>query len=227
LSSIRLPSAPPRSSQAPEPVRENLHAALATAADDDPVDPAGRHRAPVVDAEPQLRPANLGVPGADADVAVQGAGGVVADLDRAGVAAPAANGDLSMPQVDIAVLGLQRIPAISASRTPVARNIAMTTASRRSLNELPRQAPRSCESPMLVKQGTGLRVSFGGCSRATGSGMPSSTASHRKNCCSPRSWPRAQASLYRASSRTVHTETCQSPGAGARRRTTAPPRCRS
>jgi hypothetical protein len=80
----------------------------------------------------------------------------------------------------------------------------MTAASRRSLNELPRQAPRSCEGPMLVKQGTGLRASFRGRSRATGSGMPSSTASHRKNCCSPRSWPRAQASLYKASSRTVH-----------------------
>jgi hypothetical protein len=38
-------------------------------ADDDLLDPAGRHRAPVVDAEPQLRPAGLGVPDANADVA--------------------------------------------------------------------------------------------------------------------------------------------------------------
>jgi hypothetical protein len=44
---------------------------------------------------------------------------------------------------------------------------------------------------MLVKQGTGFRVSFGGRSRAMGSGMPSSAASHRKNYCSPRNWLRA------------------------------------
>jgi hypothetical protein len=44
---------------------------------------------------------------------------------------------------------------------------------------------------MLVKQGTGLAVSFGGRSRAIGSGMPSSAASQRKNCCSARNWLRA------------------------------------
>src|SRR5580693_323213 len=52
----------------PEPVREHLDPALAPAAGDDLVDAAGGHRAAVVDAEPQLRPVLLGVPGSDPDV---------------------------------------------------------------------------------------------------------------------------------------------------------------
>ncbi len=44
----------------------------------------------------------LGVPGADAEVPVEGAGGVVADLDRAGLAALAVDGDLAVPQVHVA-----------------------------------------------------------------------------------------------------------------------------
>jgi hypothetical protein len=51
----------------------------------------------------------------------------------------------------------------------------MTAASRRSSNELPWHALRSIESSMLVKHGAGFLVSFGGRSRAIGSGMPSST----------------------------------------------------
>src|SRR6516162_5099532 len=66
----------------PEPVREHLDAAFAAAAGDDLVDAAGGHRAPVVYSEPQLRPVGLGVPGADADVPVQGAGGVAALPER-------------------------------------------------------------------------------------------------------------------------------------------------
>src|ERR1700690_764298 len=40
----------------PEPVREHLDAALAAPPDGDLVDPAGRHRPPVIDPKPQLRP---------------------------------------------------------------------------------------------------------------------------------------------------------------------------
>jgi hypothetical protein len=45
-----------------------------------------------------LRPVCLGVPGAGADVPVEGAGGVVADLDRPGLAAFAVDSDLAVPQ---------------------------------------------------------------------------------------------------------------------------------
>ena len=71
--------------------------ALAAPPDDDLVDPAGRHRPPVIDPEPQLRPVRLGVPGADPEVAVQAAGGVEADLDGPGLAALAPHGDLAVP----------------------------------------------------------------------------------------------------------------------------------
>jgi hypothetical protein len=62
----------------PEPVREHVDAALAAAPDDDLVDPASCHWPPVADREPQLRPGRLGVPGADAEVAVEAASGVEA-----------------------------------------------------------------------------------------------------------------------------------------------------
>jgi hypothetical protein len=52
----------------PEPVRGDLDAALVATADDDLVDPTGRHRSPVVDAEPQLRAVGQGVPSTDAEV---------------------------------------------------------------------------------------------------------------------------------------------------------------
>ena len=67
----------------------------------------------------------------------------------------------------------------------------MIAASRRSSNELPRQVVASLESSTLVKQGTRLAASFGGRSRTIGSGMRSSAAGQRKNCCSPRNWLRA------------------------------------
>jgi hypothetical protein len=88
----------------PEAVREHPDAALAAPAGDDLVDAAGGHRAAVVHPEPQLGPVGLGVPGPGAEVPVQGAGGVVADLDLAGRAALAVDGDLAVPQVDIAAL---------------------------------------------------------------------------------------------------------------------------
>src|SRR5271157_1792791 len=86
----------------PEPVRVHVDAALAAAPDDDLVDPAGCHGPPVADPEPQLRPVRLGVPGADAEVPVEAAGGVEADLDDPGLAALAVDGDLPVPQVHVA-----------------------------------------------------------------------------------------------------------------------------
>jgi hypothetical protein len=71
----------------PEPVREHLDAALASPAGDDLVDAGG-----VPPSGPRLLiPSHscgrvrLGVPGADPDVPVEGAGGVVADLDSPGI----------------------------------------------------------------------------------------------------------------------------------------------
>src|SRR5271166_3789186 len=86
----------------PEPVRVHVDAALAAAPDDALVDPAGCHGPPVAGPEPQLRPVCLGVPGADADVPVQAAGCVEADLDGPGLAALALDGDLPVPQVHVA-----------------------------------------------------------------------------------------------------------------------------
>ena len=107
MSSIRSPSGPPRSSQVWLKWCRNrcgytVHAALAAPAGDHLVDPAGRQRPPVVYPQPQLRPVRQRVPGADPQVAVQAAGGVVADLDDPGLAALAANGDLPLLQVDVA-----------------------------------------------------------------------------------------------------------------------------
>src|SRR5208282_3110465 len=105
LHEVALSSAPVEPGVAevvPEPVRVHVDAALAAAAGDDLVDAAGGHRTPVADAKPQLRPVCLGVPGADAEVPVEAAGGVVADLDGPGLAAFAVDGDLPVPQVDVA-----------------------------------------------------------------------------------------------------------------------------
>ena len=54
--------------------------------------------------EPQLRPPGLGVPGPGADVPVQAPGGLAADPDDPVLAALAADGDLPLPQVDVAAL---------------------------------------------------------------------------------------------------------------------------
>src|SRR6266702_2952548 len=88
----------------PEPVRVDIHPALPTAAGDHLVDAAGGQRPPVADPEPQLRPVRLRVPGADAEVPVEAAGGIVTDLDDPGLSALAADGDLPLPQVDVAAL---------------------------------------------------------------------------------------------------------------------------
>jgi hypothetical protein len=76
---IHLPSGPlgaaaielPVAEVVAEPVREHFDAALAVAPDDDLVDAAACHRPLVAGPEPQLRPAGLGMPGADPDLPVR------------------------------------------------------------------------------------------------------------------------------------------------------------
>src|ERR1039457_5094670 len=85
----------------PEPVRDYLDAALASPPGDDLADAACGHRAAVTDAEPELRPVSLHLPGADPDVPVEGTSGVVADLDSPGLAALAVDGDLPQLQVQV------------------------------------------------------------------------------------------------------------------------------
>jgi hypothetical protein len=90
----------------PEPVRPGIHAALTAAAGDHLVDPVGGHRPAVARPEPELRPVCLGVPGPDPDIAVQGTGGLVPDPDDPRPAALAADGDLALPQVEVAAPGV-------------------------------------------------------------------------------------------------------------------------
>ena len=85
----------------PEPVRVDVHAALAAAAGGHLVDAGGGQRLPVAGSEPQLGPPGLGAPGAGAQVPVQAPGGLVADLDDPILAALAANHKLPLPQVDV------------------------------------------------------------------------------------------------------------------------------
>ncbi len=89
----------------PESVRVQVDSALPAAAGDHLVDAGGGQRLPVAGSEPQLGPPGLGVPGAGAQVPVQAAGCLVADLDDPVLAALAADGDLSLPQVDVTVPG--------------------------------------------------------------------------------------------------------------------------
>ena len=86
----------------PEPVRVGVHAALASAAGDHLVDAGGGQRLPVARAQPQLRPPRLPVPGAGAEVPVQAPRRLVAYLDDPVLAALAADGDLPLPQIDVA-----------------------------------------------------------------------------------------------------------------------------
>src|ERR1035437_7985602 len=97
-----------------------------------------------------------------------------------------------------------RICASSDSRIPVARNTAITAASRRCWNERPAQARSSRDRSSPVKTGTGLPGTCGGLIPSIGSGNSSSPASHLKNCCSARYWLLAYALLYRPSSHTIH-----------------------
>jgi hypothetical protein len=107
---------------------------LPATAGDHLVDPGGGQRLPVACSEPQLVPPGLGVAGAGAQVPVQAAGGLVADLDDPVLAALAADGDLPLPQamsLRRGSPGPYRRPASSDSRMPVAVNTAMIAVSRR------------------------------------------------------------------------------------------------
>jgi len=64
-----------------------------------------------VDARPQLRPPGLRVAGPGAEVPVQGAGGLVVDLDDPRPAGVAPGGDLPLPQIQIATLGIVGVVA--------------------------------------------------------------------------------------------------------------------
>ena len=99
----------------PEPVRVHRHAALAAAAADHLVNTGSSQRLPVVHAQPRLVPPGLGVPSAGTEVPVQAAGRLVADLDDAVLAALAADGDLPLPQVDVAA---PRVTGVVAEGRP-------------------------------------------------------------------------------------------------------------
>jgi hypothetical protein len=131
------------------------------------------------------------MPGPDPQVPVQGTGSLVPDPDHPRPAALAAHGDLPPPQVDIAAPRVTRVipvPASSPARIPVAVSTAMIAASRRWANVRPWQVFSRAESSSLVNTGTSFSLTFGARSGAIGSGICSSSASHRKNCCRARNW---------------------------------------
>src|SRR5260221_4950915 len=99
-----------------DPMRIDRDPALAAAPGDHLVDAVGGHRRPVVHAEPQLRPACLGMPFADPDVAVEAARGIMADLDGPRLAALATGRDLPAPQVNLTA---QRVIRVAADHGPV------------------------------------------------------------------------------------------------------------
>jgi hypothetical protein len=177
----------------PEPVRPGIHAALVAAAGDQLINPGGGQRFPVVDPEPQLVPPGLGVPGAGLQVPVEAPGGLVADLDDAVLAALASDGDLPLPQVDVAVPRVTGVVTEAGQlgqpeKMPVALNTAMIAVSRRWAKLRPAHACSSFVSSPVVKTGTSFSVTRGGCSPSIGSGSSSSAASHLKNCCKARYW---------------------------------------
>ena len=93
----------------PEPVRVRPDPALAAATDDHLVNALGRHRPPVIDAQPQLWPPGLSVPRSHPDIPVQGPGAWIADLDDALLAVLATDDDLSLSQVQVATLRIHRV----------------------------------------------------------------------------------------------------------------------
>src|ERR1035441_4441864 len=118
-----------------------------------------------------------------------------------------------------------RICASSDSRIPVARNTAITAASRRCANERPAQVRSSRDRSSAVKTGTGLAGTRGGLIPSIGSPTSSSAASHLKNCCSARYWLLAYALLYRSSSHTIHRCTsCRPTGSPLAQAALCPPR---
>src|SRR5271170_5936353 len=95
----------------PEAVRVGGHAALAAAAGDDLVDAGGGERPAAARAEPQLGLPGLRVPGAGAQVAVEAAGRLVADLAGAGLAAFPRDADLAGVQVQVGAGGVAGVVA--------------------------------------------------------------------------------------------------------------------
>ena len=79
-----------------EPVRMNGDSTLAATADNHLVDAVRCHQAPVVHPQPQLRSVRLGMPGQDADIAVKGDGGLLADPDDPRLTALAPDRDLPL-----------------------------------------------------------------------------------------------------------------------------------
>jgi len=141
----------------PEPVRPRVQAALAAPAGDHLVDPAGGHRPAVIDAQPQLLPPRLRVPGTGTEVAVHGAGGVVPDTDDPFPAALAAYPDRAVLQVNVAAPGVIRAAADPGDLPgPVARSTAITAASRRCANVRPAQVRSILARSWSPKTGTGL-----------------------------------------------------------------------
>jgi hypothetical protein len=90
----------------PEPMRADRDSALAAAPGGHLAAAVGGQRPPVVNSQPQLRPVRLGVPGPDAQVAVNAAGGLMADPDDPRLAALAANHDLPVLQVNVTALAV-------------------------------------------------------------------------------------------------------------------------
>src|SRR5258708_23260367 len=91
-----------------EAVRVDVGAALAAPAGDGLVEAAGGHRPAVICPEPDLGLVGLGVPGAGAQIPVERAGGVVADLHGARLASLAGHRALPVPQIPFQ---RRRIPA--------------------------------------------------------------------------------------------------------------------
>src|SRR5260370_34692577 len=110
------------------------------------------------------------MPGAGAQVPVQAAGSTVADLDRAGLACLAADGDLPLPQVDITALRVVRV-------VPDARQLRQPDPGRGEHRDhrgvaalLERPAPAGTLQPgqsPSAKTGTGLFRTRGGRAPAT------------------------------------------------------------
>jgi hypothetical protein len=73
--------------------------------------PAAVSGPPVADSQPQLRPVGLRVPGPGLQVAVEAAGRLMADLDRPGRTALAADPDLPAVQVKVAAGGVVGVVA--------------------------------------------------------------------------------------------------------------------
>jgi hypothetical protein len=68
-----------------------------------------------------LRPPGLGVAGSGPDVPVEGSGRLVADLDDPLLAVLAADGDLPLPQVQVATLRILWVVADPGQAAPLLR----------------------------------------------------------------------------------------------------------